>query len=209
MRSKKELSPQIALCLPNIGGLRLIKSAAGGFLIRGGVQAKDEGEGEMDINRMTKSQFRRLPYRKNWAEEIEFDSLIILPLDFDWIGYLRFWFKHFISKIFKMNKPEIWEVGHMHDSGYRCMDFVLVREGKPICLLSGCSDVIHINGIGGLGKDWLEKYGTVPKKIEPQDWSIDCLATSGLLRILSRGKMSCGPAISSFELFSDVTEKEG
>lgn len=38
----------------------------------------------------------------------------------------------------------------MHDSGYRCMDFVAVnRDHKPICRLSGCSDVLHLDGIGG------------------------------------------------------------
>ena len=160
----------------------------------------------MDINSMTKERFKRLPHR-DWQKEIICDSIIILPQDFDWPSYLKYWIKYFLTKIFRLQKPDIWEVKHMHDSGYRCMDFVAVKDKKPICLLSGCSDVIHIDGIGGLGKDWVKKYGKVPDMVPPTAWSVDCLTTSGLLRMWPHGKLSCGVALSSFEIYCVEEEK--
>jgi hypothetical protein len=121
-----------------------------------------------DINNCTKKEFESLPKRE-WGEDIgEFDSLIILP------------------------------TRHTHDSGYRCMDFVAVKREKAICRLSGCSDVIHIDGIGGFG-EW---EGDIPTLIPPKEWCVDCLKKSGLLRIFSGYKLKCGAALSSFELFA-------
>ena len=123
---------------------------------------------------MTRKEFELLPHRK-WDEEIICNSLIILP------GRAK----------------------DKHDSGYRSMDFVAVINSKPKCLLSGCSDVIHIDGIAGLGDNWVNKYGGVPKLIPPSGWSIDCLPKSGLLRMWpSSGKIKCAPALSSFEIYA-------
>ena len=128
----------------------------------------------MNINEMTRKELEILPHRK-WNASVEFNSLIILP------GRAR----------------------DKHDSGYRCMDFVAVTGNGPQCLLSGCSDAIHIDGIGGYGKDWLRKYGTVPHVVPVSGWAIDCLPKSGLLRIWpSSEKMTCGPALSSFEIYA-------
>lgn len=128
----------------------------------------------MNIEEMTRKDFEVLPHRK-WNEEIEFNSLIILP-----------------------GRPK-----DKHDSGYRCMDFVAVIDDVPKCLLSGCSDVIHVDGIGGYGFNWTSKYSGVPVLIPPSGWSIDCLPKSGLLRMWPHsGKMRCGDALSSFEIFS-------
>jgi len=126
----------------------------------------------MNVNEMTRKDFESLPHR-NWDKDVICNSLIVLPMR------------------------------RMHDSGYRCMDFVAVVENEAICLLSGCSDVIHVDGIGGYGDDWLKKYGTVPSKIAPSGWSIDCLPKSGLLRMWpSSGKILCGSALSSFEMYA-------
>lgn len=122
------------------------------------------------VNDMTREEIENVPHLP-WAEVIEFDSLIILPME------------------------------EIHDSDYRIMDFVAVREDKPIARLSGCSDVLHINGIGGVGADWLTKYGGYPKAIPPVDWSIDCLKVSGLLRLFCSGMLKSGRAVSSFEVF--------
>jgi len=125
-----------------------------------------------NINKMTRKEFKALPLR-HWQEDVgEFDSLIILPQR------------------------------KMHDSGYRCMDFVGVRKDEAVCRLSGCSDVIHIEGIGGYGFQWLKRYGTVPKQVHPTEWNIDCLPKSGLLRLFSRGHIRVGDALSSFEIYS-------
>ena len=130
---------------------------------------------EKSVCDMTRKEFDALPHRK-WDEDIGlFDSLVVLP------GKAR----------------------DLHDSGYRCMDFVAVKNGKPICRLSGGSDVIHIEGIGGLGKNWLSKYNTVPSMVPPSRWSIDCLPKSGLLQFFGHpNKISCGAALSSFEIYS-------
>ena len=127
----------------------------------------------MNINDMTKKDFQALPLRK-WDEDIgSFDCLIILP------------------------------TRSIHDSGYRCMDFVAVKKGEAICRLSGCSDVINIDGIGGYGEDW--KNGKViglPKSVIPKGWSIDCLHKSGLLRIFADGELTVGQGLSSFEIYA-------
>jgi len=135
----------------------------------------------MGIESMTRKEFEGLPRRK-WDEEIICDSLIILP------GRAR----------------------DIHDSGFRCMDFVAVVGNEPTCLLSGCSDVIHIDGIGGFGYRWTDKYDGVPKSIPPSGWSIDCLPKSGLLRMWpSSGKIRCGEALSSFEIYAIGSKDDG
>lgn len=107
------------------------------------------------------------------AEEAgEFDSLVILPTH------------------------------EMHDSGYACMDFIPCRGNKPLGRLSGYSDALHIDGIGGFGANWLDKFGTVPKTIPPVGWSIDCLPESKLLRLFCHGPLRAGDPLSSFEIFS-------
>jgi hypothetical protein len=125
----------------------------------------------------TRKEFEAVPYRDDWGVEVICDSLVILP-----------------SR-------------RLHDSGYRAMDFIAIKGGKPLCRLSGCSDVIHINGIGGHGHRWLERYGTVPKLVPAHGWSIDCLPKSGLLHIFCDKKIICGSALSSFEIFADEVEK--
>jgi hypothetical protein len=75
----------------------------------------------MNIKKMTKKDFLKLPHRK-FGERIECDSIVIIPS----------------SKL--------------HDSGYRLLDFAAVKDNKAICLLSGCSDVLDLEGIGGFYK---------------------------------------------------------
>lgn len=60
---------------------------------------------------------------------------------------------------------------NVHDSGYRCMKFVLwnSQKGEIVGVVSGWSDVIHPNGIG-----------------KPMILSIDCLRKSKLLRIMTQ-----------------------
>ena len=133
-----------------------------------------------DVNEMTRKEFEALPFREDWGKEVICNSLIILP---------------------GKSRP-------LHDSGYRCMDFVAVVDGTPICRLSGGSDVIHVDGIGGYGYKWSEK-GSVPNLMPPSGWSIDCLPKSGLLRMFThKGKIVCGAALSSFEMYCKEEEEE-
>ncbi|MBO7385656.1 MAG: hypothetical protein J6U63_04890 [Clostridia bacterium] len=131
----------------------------------------------MNVFQMKRKDFENVPFRTSWDSSVTgFNSMVIVPTK------------------------------HKHDSGYMCMDFVAVDDNnEPICRLSGCSDVIHINGIGGLG-DW-HVNGGVPKLMQPIPWSIDCLPC-GLLRIFSKhNSLKAGHALSDFELYYIDTKK--
>lgn len=122
------------------------------------------------LNQYTKKDFRKIR-KKDWQEDIgEFDSIVIIP------GHYK----------------------EIHDSGYRCMKYVLVKEGVPICISGGCSDVLHINGIGGYG-DWDPKNG-VPQLIKPVDWSIECLKKSGYLHMWCSHVLKNTVDLSSFDV---------
>lgn len=126
-----------------------------------------------NITEMTKKEFYELPMRESWDYNIGyFNSLVILP------GYAK----------------------DIHDSGYRLIDFVAVRDHKPICRLSGCSDVLHIEGIGGFGKGY---KGMKTKTLPCKPWSFDCLPKSGLMNLFCNlHYLSCGPSLSSFEIYA-------
>ena len=122
----------------------------------------------MKIQKMTKEDFLAVPERKSFDSEIElFNSMVIIPMDY------------------------------LHVSGYRCMDFVAVdRKDEPICRLSGCSDVIHLDGIGGYGKYYISGMNSRPI----EGWNIDCLPC-GLLRIFCNGWIEAGDALSDFAIY--------
>lgn len=84
----------------------------------------------------------------------------------------------YIAPATEFNGCVIVPIGKMHDSGYQRMKFVLIDDsGEVVGCIGGGSDVIHLNGIGGYGKN----YSTA---IRPVDWRIDCLKT-GFLRLFS------------------------
>ena len=124
------------------------------------------------ITEWTIKEFESLPYRAYNKDIGEFDSLVVLPTK------------------------------RLHDSGFRCMDFVAIKNLKPLCRLSGGSDVLHFDGIGGYGYNWLEEFGRIPTGIKAKGWCIDCLPKSGLLHIFTHGKLRAGTAFSSFDLFA-------
>lgn len=133
-------------------------------------------EKEKHYHEWTRKEFEALPIPTSYTnkEVGEVDSLIILPQK------------------------------HRHDSGYRCMSFITIQNGKPTYKISGCSDVIHFGGIGGFN---CQKVSTIlsermnTKKIPIVEWSIDCLPVSGLLRIFCNKKIYIGASLSSFEIF--------
>lgn len=71
----------------------------------------------------------------------------------------------------------------MHDSGYRCMKFILANKGRIVGVVSGWSDVVHINGIGGYGRFVEDSIKT--QTVKRVAWSIDCLPESGCIRLFS------------------------
>ena len=131
-----------------------------------------------NIREMTIKEFRALPYRKKWNKDVVCDSIILLP------------------------------ERRLHDSGFRCIDFIAVRDECAIFRLSGCSDVLHLDGIAGFGYKWLAKYGGCPATIPPSGWQMDCLPKSGLFRIWpSSRRIVASCALSSFEIYA-VTKEE-
>lgn len=71
----------------------------------------------------------------------------------------------------------------LHDSGYRFIKVALTNRGRVVGCVEGCTDVIHLNGIGGYGK-FNDKYeNRVRTGLAPAiDWSID-VAPNGLVRV--------------------------
>ena len=71
----------------------------------------------------------------------------------------------------------------LHDSGYRMIKIALTNKGRVVGCVEGCTDVIHLNGIGGYGK-YNDKYSErVSSKMVPViDWSID-VAPNGFVRV--------------------------
>lgn len=128
------------------------------------------------LNDWTRKELEALPHRKSWSEDVICNSLVILPLR------------------------------RKHDSGYACMDFVAVMDDNPMVRLSGCSDVVHIDGIGGYGERTNRIGMGLPSVLPIRAWSIDCLK-NGLLRLfVSNGNgwnhIKCGASLSSFEIYS-------
>ena len=128
---------------------------------------------QVNILEMTREDFQKVPFRKSFCSELPpFESLVIIPTDRE------------------------------HDSGYACMEFVGVnKDWEPVVRMSGCSDVVHIDGIGGYGQLW--RQGKFPLALTRpiQAWSIDCLPKSGYLRIFCDGQIIVGDDLSSFEIF--------
>ena len=103
--------------------------------------------------------------------------------------------------MFKMKRDEFYKIKHRkfgeyidlidylvllpqkkrHDSGYRIMNYVAFRDGKPICMIGGGSDSIRM------------------ENIDHGDFGIDCLGKSGLFRLFPmEGKIKVGVDVSSF-----------
>lgn len=124
---------------------------------------------KMNVMNMTVEDFKKVPFRTKDTDLSEFYSLVILPTE------------------------------EIHDSGYKCMDFVAIdKYGYPICRLSGCSDVLHLDGIGGFG----EYKGKLNKMVVPKGWSIDCLPC-GLIRVFSKYMLKPVGMGSSYCLYSN------
>lgn len=100
------------------------------------------------------------------------------------------------------NAIVIVPTGDLHDSGYGNMKFILMSNGEIVGVVGGYSDVVHINGIGGYGLNYKETM--VTNMVRRVGWSIDCLPTSGCLRLFADRGVKCKCAdyvLSDFEFF--------
>ena len=100
------------------------------------------------------------------------------------------------------NNVVIVPMNELHDSGYRCMKFILCTHGDIVGAVSGWSDVVHPNGIGnrGLSNDW-----SVTQRIGLR---IDCLKGSGCVRLMMDGLYKCSDFIGSDFIFYKTGETE-
>lgn len=123
----------------------------------------------MNIFDMKKSDFKTIPHIPwNNNKDIKFNCLVIIPTN------------------------------RKHDSGYRCMEYCAVKDGEPIGIFGGSSDVLHLDGIGGYGK-WTT---TIPNKFDRKPWNIDCLPC-GYLCLWCSGYILVGKdCLSDFSLYT-------
>ena len=105
---------------------------------------------------------------ENFGENALFDNVIIVPMD------------------------------DIHDSGFRCMKFVLMKGRELVGAVGGGSDVICPNGIGNYGKydnGYVQRVAS--GKIPYIGLSMDCLRESGCVRIMLHGLYKCDDFIGS------------
>ena len=94
---------------------------------------------------------------------------------------------YFFDPNIEFNEVVLVPTNRVHDSGYRCIKYVLGFRGKIVAVIGGASDVLHLNGIGGYGLDFEDAIRT--QKVPLIDWCIDCLDKSGCLRLFSYHKL--------------------
>ena len=90
-------------------------------------------------------------------------------------------------------------MNYKHDSGFQCMKYVLLNHWDIVGVVGGGSDVMHINGIGGFGKN--PDYTN--RRVKAHDLRIDCLPRSKCLRLFSDDEMElwdlfCGSDFSFY-----------
>lgn len=91
----------------------------------------------------------------------------------------------------------------IHESGFRCMKFILAFNGEIVGVVYTCSDVVWPNGIGNRGKYWTaENFERVPYT----GLHIDCLAESRCVRIIVDKPCVLDDFIGSDFIFYTVDE---
>lgn len=102
----------------------------------------------------------------------------------------------------EFNGVVIIPTNELHDSGFGCMKFALTNGDEVVGCVGGGSDVIHLNGIGGYGKNYQDfDKALKTNMVKRIDWSIDCLS-NGLIRLLCSYKLDIDEMIlSDFNLY--------
>lgn len=120
----------------------------------------------MNIMEMKRSDFENVPRRASWnSNEGKFDCFVIIP------------------------------TARKHDSGWMCMKIIGCKNDHPIVNLTECSDVIHIDGIGGYNL-----WPRIDNLTVAQGWCIDCLPC-GYFRLFCNNGATVGDSLRDFELF--------
>ena len=73
--------------------------------------------------------------------------------------------------------------GELHDSGFQMMKFILCDGYNVVGAVSGFSDVVHLDGIGGYGLNY--KNTVLTKTTHVIGWKMDCLPKSGCMRLFT------------------------
>ena len=112
---------------------------------------------------------------ENFGERCTFNSIIIVPME------------------------------ELHDSGYRCMKFILLEYTDIVGVVGGWCDAVHPNGIGGYGKNIIAnlKAQTIPH----MRLSMDCLTNSGCIRLMMKSECVCDGFIGSDFCFYELDEE--
>lgn len=100
----------------------------------------------MTIFEITKENIKDLPTLSYYGDETLYNSIVIVPTD------------------------------EIHDSGYRCMDFVFCDKEKAIGVVRCGSDVLHLDWGSFIDPKYQDKTN--------RGWSIDC-TPNGFLRIFT------------------------
>lgn len=105
----------------------------------------------------------------------------------------------YFKPVGEFNGVVIVPTNKLHYSGFGYMKFALTNGDEVVGCVGGGSDVIHLNGIGGYGKDFDEALKT--NMVKRIDWSIDCLP-NGLIRLFCSHKLDIDEFIcSNFNLY--------
>lgn len=146
----------------------------------------------MKITKMKKEDFAAVPELKLWTDweklaptgYLEFRSFVIIPVERD-------------------GKVEL------HDSGWGCMEFVLVNDNmEPIGKVGGESDVVNLDGIGGHGSHRNRDWGVLDRLVPAKGWSIDCLPC-GYLHVWTKRVLFLEDRFvgSSCEIYSEADQR--
>lgn len=93
----------------------------------------------------------------------------------------------------------------IHDSGFRCMKFILTYGGRIVGVVDTGSDCIWPNGVGNFGRNML---CTIMSKIPYMGLHMDCLTESRCVRIMLSKKCILNDFIGSDFIFYTVEEEE-
>lgn len=88
-----------------------------------------------------------------------------------------------VAHIAPFNSITIVPMKELHESGFKCMKFILQNNNEIVGIVSGWSDVLHINGIGGYGLNYRDTIRT--QMVKRVGWHMDCLPGSGCVRLMA------------------------